>query len=170
METKECLKKRRSIRKYKIEALNDEQLKTIVSSGTLAPSGMHVNELVFVGLSKDTSKKMQDLILSLIGRNPYYGAPNIVLVFKDNRKNGLFDLDAGAAMENMLLTATDLGFGSCWIHYARDFFKTKEGKEFQMNELGLDPNVFEGLESIAIGYNGEVKDCNDYDEGRCFIK
>lgn len=170
METKECLKKRRSIRKFKDLEVNDELLKEIISYGTLAPSGMHVNELVFVGLRKEKAKKLQDLIVSLNGRNPYYEAPNIILVFKDNNKKGLFDLDVGASMENMLLGSCDLGLGSCWIHFARDFFQTKEGKEFQKNELGLDPNQFIGLESIALGYKGEEKDCNEYDKGRIFIK
>ena len=58
--------------------------------------------------------------------------------------------DAAAAVENMLLAATELELGSCWIHTASvQYFKTLQGKEHK-RMWGLER--YECLESCVIGY------------------
>lgn len=124
----DVLKARRSTREYTEEGVSKEDMQQIVEAGTLAPSGM--------------------------GR--YYGAKHIILVFRNKEIESLYLLDVGAAMENMLLKATNLGLQSCWIHAAKDLAEDKDFSKFQ-EKLGLD-SKYEVLESIAIGHGEKTID------------
>ena len=49
----------------------------------------------------------------------FYGAPvNIIISYKRDEHHAF--VDGAAAMENLLLMATELGLGSCWINQIRE--------------------------------------------------
>ena len=59
--------------------------------------------------------------------DPFYGAPTAVLVLGEkNNPNGV--QDASLVMGNLLLAASGIGLGSCWINRAKETFETPEGK------------------------------------------
>jgi len=45
----------------------------------------------------------------------YWGAPTVILLFKDKRGIGTPDVDLGICGQNMMIAAHSMGLGTCWI-------------------------------------------------------
>ncbi len=115
--------KRRTIRRFKQEQVPEELLNKMLNAGRLAPSGANLQPLEFIVVN-DT--KLVDKIFPNLkwagyiapAGNPPEGkrpmAYVIVLINTEIRSQG-GDVDAAAAIENMLLTALEDGVGSCWL-------------------------------------------------------
>lgn len=140
-EVLEKIKSRRSIRKYKPDAIPQEVLDQIIESGLYAANGMgHQNTIII----QVTNKKLRDKISKLNceiggwrdGFDPFYGAPAMLIVLaKKDWVNGIYD--GSLVMGNLMLAAHDLGIGSCWIHRAKEEFETDWGKQL-LNSLGVN--------------------------------
>lgn len=76
----DVLKARRSTREYTEEGVSKEDMQQIVEAGTLAPSGMGRNELMFVGLTNEYAKEYLSIAKNKFGMDRYYGAKHIILV------------------------------------------------------------------------------------------
>jgi nitroreductase len=139
---------RRSVRSYTDRPLPEDILKEIVKAGFYAPNGMNVQALRFVivtnpealrrygetakEMSRQHFQKVADSIsdptkkegmmrlvnnLSNHNFNIFYGATALVLVFA--APHALTPNEDGSlAAENMMLAASSLGVGSCWIGFA----------------------------------------------------
>ena len=79
----DVLKAIRSTREYTEEGVSKEDMQQIVEAGTLAPSGMGRNELMFVGLTNEYAKEYLSIAKNKFGMDRYYGAKNIILVFRN---------------------------------------------------------------------------------------
>jgi nitroreductase len=135
----DTIKKRRSIRKFKEAPLEEAALRDILEAGQYAPSGGNSQTCHFLVLQKPeaigvlkelakeefakmayddtTYKSLKNAILaSQKGAYDFtYKAPVIVAVA--NREGyGNAMADASCAMANMMLAATALGIGSCWLN------------------------------------------------------
>lgn len=77
-----------------------------------------------------------------------HGAPTAILIFKDVRGLHSPDLDCGIAGQNMVITASSLGLGTCWINFLHVAFEFVP----QVKDLFGVEYPFEFLTSIAIGY------------------
>ena len=159
MDALECLKNRRSIRKFKPEQIKDEELDKVIEAGTYAPTAMGLQSPLIVAVqNKEDVDKINELSLSIMGRNPrpgtmpYYGAPTIILIFYTEiaRNEFLGYMDAASVCVNMLNAAYAVGLGSCWINRAHEIFETKEGKKL-LEKWGIKEKVV-GVASIALGY------------------
>lgn len=93
---------------------------------------------------------LNKILSSLHLERNFYGAKAILFSFA-REDNDLNELNLGAAIENALLEATDLGISSCWIHNARHTLNTEEGRKVLQKELSLDQE-YEPMECIALGY------------------
>lgn len=149
----ECIEKRRSTRAYSERAVEKEKLEQIVRCGVLAPTGRNKQALRFIVLQDEQEKQVflnYCMHVLKLEKSPYYGADAIIFVFADMEQAATPLQDAAAAVENMLLAATELELGSCWIHTASvQYFKTLQGKEHK-RMWGLER--YECLESCVIGY------------------
>lgn len=164
----EVLRKRRSTRKFDGTMVSKEDLQAVVDAGTLAPCGMHRNELSFVALTVDNARRYLDAAKSHHGMDRYYGANSVILVLGDKSKaDALYDLDIGAAMQNMLLKATDLNLQSCWVHAAIDLSEDKEVLDL-LQGLGYPHENYKLMESMAIGH-GETPKEKEVDESRAKV-
>jgi len=77
-----------------------------------------------------------------------HGAPTVILIFKDVRGLHSPDLDCGIAGQNMILAATSLGLGTCWVNFLNVAFEfVPQVKEF----FGVE-YPFEFLTSFTVGY------------------
>ncbi|MCL6477214.1 MAG: nitroreductase family protein [Peptococcaceae bacterium] len=77
-----------------------------------------------------------------------HGAPTAILIFKDVRGLHSPDLDCGIAGQNMVIAASSLGLGTCWVNFLHVAFEfVPQVKEF----FGIE-YPFEFLTSIAVGY------------------
>lgn len=58
--------------------------------------------------------------------------------------------DGSLVMGNLMNAAADLGVASCWIHRAKEEFKSEEGKEI-LKTLGIEGN-YEGIGHLILDY------------------
>ena len=115
---------RRSIRKYKDIPVSNEQLNLLLKAGQAAASAMNQQPWYFVAVTrKDLIEQIGGLISE--NRDPYYGAPLLILVFADSKAYSPVT-DAALAIGNMMLAAHSMGLGSCWIDYSKVLFSHRE--------------------------------------------
>ena len=147
-EVLETIKKRRSVRAYKPDAVPQELLDAVLEAGTYAPTGRGQQSPVIIAVSAaEYRKKIAELNAAVMGKDgdPYYGAPTVILVLTDK------DSATGSCvLENMMLAAASLGLGTVWVHREREIFESEAGKKL-LAEWGVKGNL-RGVGSIAIGY------------------
>ncbi len=151
-ETLETIKTRRSIRKYKEDPIPEEVLNKIVEAGTYAPSGMGKQSAIILAVTnKEVRDRLSKINASIMGssNDPFYGAPVVLVVLAD-KSIRTHVYDGSLVMENLMLAASDLGVGSCWIHRAKETFETEEGKEL-LKSLGIE-GEYEGIGNCILGY------------------
>lgn len=68
----------------------------------------------------------------------------MLVLGEKNNPNGV--QDASLVMGNLLLAASGIDLGSCWINRAKETFETPEGKAL-LAKWGLDPEKY-----IGVGY------------------
>jgi nitroreductase len=119
MDTLEAIKKRYSYRgPYKNVAVPREDLTKILEAGLAAPSGCNKQTTSLIALD---DVKLLDSILSIIKGNGFKGgnatAGICVLTQRvPSYGNTCFNVqDYSAAIENILIAVTALGYASCWI-------------------------------------------------------
>lgn len=154
METLEAIRKRRSRRSFLDKEVEIEKLKTLAEAGSLAPTGVNMQNLRFV-IVKD-AKTLEHIFHDVLedGGN-YYGAKAIILVLSV-AESPLTQLNAGAAAENILLAAEDLGLGAVWIHSALVKLNAKADEMQKLLDLDFP---FHAVASVALGYsNAEPKE------------
>ena len=150
---------RRSVKRFKQDPIPEEILKDILKAGTYAPTGRNAQSPLILAV---TNKALRDRLSSLNakimqreGIDPFYGAPVVVTVLAD-RNVSTYLYDGSVVMENMMLSASSYGIGSCWIHRAKEMFETEEGKKI-LEELGIRGN-YEGIGNCVLGYaDGDFK-------------
>lgn len=101
---------------------------------------------------KETLAELSRLNAAVMGtqNDPFYGAPTAVLVLGEkNNPNGV--QDASLVMGNLLLAASGIGLGSCWINRAKETFETPEGQAL-LAKWGLDPEKYIGVGYCILGY------------------
>ncbi len=139
---------RTSVRLYKKQPIEQEKLDEILQSAILAPSAKNFQPWRFVVVQQD--KELINSISSLVKRSTFMKiADCLICVFLD--KDNAFDYtkdcqSIGACIENMLLTATSLGIGSCWIGEILD--RQTEVKEL----LQVDNDRYDLMAIISLGY------------------
>ncbi|WP_182187608.1 nitroreductase family protein [Pectinatus frisingensis] len=145
---------RRSIRSYEPKAVSSETIKTILNAAIWAPSGNNLQPWKFSVIMEN--KKLLDKIASLsIYQNWIKTAPCLIAVFLDHAsimtnitipKLYIKHVQAiGAALQNMLLTANDLGLGTCWIG---EILKNEEEIKILLNV----PAGYELMAVVSVGY------------------
>jgi len=119
MSVYDTVKNRGSIRKFKSDPIPEKDLEAILDAARLAQSAANRQPWQFVVVSNETTKSA---LVSVAGHQRFVGDGATVIVCLADPDasaavgsfNG-FLLDLGIAIENMALTAWDLGVGSCWI-------------------------------------------------------
>ena len=154
----EEMKTRRSIRKFKPDAIPQEILDQIIEAGTYAANGRGAQNVIIIQVTnkekRDEIAKKNAEIMGSEG-DPFYGAP-AMLVY-----------DGSLVMGNLMLAAHDLGIGSCWIHRAKEEFESSWGREL-LASLGIE-DEYEGIGHCALGYvDGDYPDVIPRKENRVF--
>ncbi len=151
METFDCIKSRRSVRKYDKKDVPNEIIGQIIFAGTQAPSAGNIQPWVFIVIKDEKIKK--ELSIAALRQDHVFKAPVVIAVAADLEKTGdkygergkiLYSIqDTAVAIENMLLAAHDLGIGSCWV----GAFEEEKVKEILNMSDRLRPVAL-----ITIGY------------------
>ena len=150
---------RRSIRKYKNKMVDEQLIDKVLEAGTYAPSGINMQSPIIIAVTnKEMRNKLSEINAKIMGKDidPFYGAPVVLVVLAD-KNCPTYIYDGSVVMENMMLAATSLNLGSCWIHRAKEMFETEDGKKI-LQSLGISGN-YEGIGNCILGYPDEtVKD------------
>lgn len=109
MDTLEAIRKRRSIRRYTDDAIPKADLETIVDAGRLAATGSNRQPWDFVIV---TDRAM--IAEFRVSGAWIASAAAVIVVVMDPRSRWWIE-DGAAAIQNMLLACTALGYGSCWV-------------------------------------------------------
>jgi nitroreductase len=118
MEVFEALKKRRAIRDFGPEPLNDDDLKKLVYAARRAPTGGNTPyRRIMVVRDPKTIRLIRQVSPGILGM-----PTALLLIFTDfevSKELGRLGsvcatIDAGAAAENVALAAVDLGIGACF--------------------------------------------------------
>lgn len=156
---------RRSIRKYKNKAVDEEKIDKLLRAGFAAPSARNLQPYNFLVIDK------REILDKIPEYHPYSSmilqAPLAILVLGDRNAqdmDGYIAQDCSAATENILIEATELGLGSVWLGvYPRE--ERMQG----MIELFSIPDNFIPFSLIVIGYADEHKEPSDrYDSAKVF--
>ena len=109
MNALEAIRKRRSVRKYTGEPIPREDLKKIVDAGRLAATGNNQQPWDFIVV---TDREMIERLKVAVEWMEKAAA--IIAVVMDPSSRWWVE-DGSAAVENMLIASTALGYGSCWL-------------------------------------------------------
>jgi len=123
METLECIKTRRSIRKFKDKAVDWDKVVQILEAGRMAPSAGGVQNWKFVVIRNEKDKKK--IAQACLNQEFITQADVVIVVLADPEKSETYYGKRGsrlysiqncaASIQNMLLAAHDIGLGSCWV-------------------------------------------------------
>ena len=142
------MRTRRSCRSFKPDMVPQEILEQIIEAGLYAPSSLGEQSAKIIAVTqKEARDKLSKLNASFMpgkeNTDPFYGAPVVLVVLTEKKRQAQF-CDGCLVMENMMLAASALGLGSCWIN--------------QPHHLTDDPEMrafFEKLEALS-----EAHHCN----------
>ncbi|RLF13512.1 MAG: nitroreductase family protein [Thermoprotei archaeon] len=146
MELFEAIRSRRSIRRFRDEDIPEEDLKKILEAAIWAPSAGNLQPWEFIVVKNEETKRR--LAMAALGQMWMTTAPVIIVVCANLEKSAwrygtrgreLYAIqDTAAAIENMLLAAHALGYGSCWVG------------AFDEDEVRRILNIPEGVRPVAL--------------------
>lgn len=141
MEFRDVIKNRYSVRGYKNDKIEEEKLDIILEAATIAPTG--VNAQGFKVFVIDTEKN-KEILKNVYSKDWLVEAPIVLAVVavvdkcwvRPWDKWSVAEVDATIVMDYMILQATDLGLGTCWIGaFKRDALS--EMLELSENEVPI---------------------------------
>ncbi|OGD55345.1 hypothetical protein A3K78_07015 [Candidatus Bathyarchaeota archaeon RBG_13_52_12] len=143
MKFEEVLEKRRSIRKYKDTPIPKEKILKILEAARIAPSAGHRQPWHFVVVeNKETIKK-------LAKQEWAAEAPVMIVGLADQAASPSWCInDIGIACEHIVLAATNLGLGTCWMG--------QTGREDLVKGLLDVPDNFKVIAVIPLGVPDET--------------
>jgi nitroreductase len=176
-EVTDAIAARRSIRKYTKRQVTDEELTTILECGTLAPSGMNMQQW-FVAAVRDPailreiSALQKEAVLAMPGLpaamrektadpafDATFGAPAVLIVTSAGSRGST---DACLLGENMVLAAQSLGLGTCISGSVTMAFQGEKGKAL-LAKLGV-PEGNEPVFGITLGEAAETPEAKPRDK------
>lgn len=188
----ELMSKRTSSRKYKEEAVTQEELERIQQAGMCAPVGSKRYEDVHLTVVQDqeilrklaeaavirrsNTAEMAKIVSSVSNAkeileqknayDPFYHAPAVIFV--SHRKQDLQPhiewCNAASIVLAMHLATVEMGLGSCFMWFALESMRLMP--EFDHTDLLGLPEGFEPLLGLAVGHIESELEVRDLDENR----
>lgn len=149
--------KRRSIRKFKQIPLSKEEINLLLKAGMAAPTARNNQEWEFVVI--DNKEIMNKILEFHVFGKPLIEAALAIAVCGDTTKQtelGYVAQDCAAATQNILLQATMMNIGSCWV----GIYPRPERVAGVTNLLGLPEHIVP-ITVIALGYPNDEKPENN---------
>ena len=123
MNVREAIEKRRTIRKFRQIEIDNATLHELIDCARLAAYGANLQPLKFIAVNNSEKVAAIFPLTKWAGYLPDGGPKDgeqptayiAVLGDTEIKKNGAFEVDAGAAVTNMMLRATELELGTCWL-------------------------------------------------------
>lgn len=149
----QSLRTRRSVRAFRAEQVGAEALAAVLEAGTYAATGRNKQSPIIVVIqskeARETLRRMNAAVMGTPDRDPFYGAPTILVVLADADVHTYLE-DGSLVLGNLMNAAHAVGLASCWIHRAREEFASEEGKAL-LAKWGIKGN-YVGVGHLALGY------------------
>ncbi len=119
MDVFKAISKRRSIRKYKDQPVEDEKLQMILEAARIAPSAANRQEWKFI-VVKD--KKTREKLIEACNGQGFVGQAPVTIAACSTESERVmpcgqyaYTVDLSIAVSFMILEATEQGMGTCWL-------------------------------------------------------
>lgn len=164
----DVIKKRISIRAYQDRTLDKDIIDSLLEAAKEAPSARNLQQLEYkVITNRSLSKKMSDSILNVLKKDMaasppppgtdslpvrpdyFYNAPLVVVIIGP-KANPWIDSDAALAAQNIMLYATSINLGTCFIGMSRLIDKDPA----MLQELHI-PGDYRIAAAVVCGYPAE---------------
>ena len=160
MKLDQILNTRRSVRSFDSRPVNEKDILSIIEAARLSPSACNSQtwRFIFVTRREIIRKICHEAMRPVIPNKWLEQAPLVIVGCSQldvianrvgTRVTGIeyYQIDLGIAMEHMVLKATELGLGTCWIGW----FDETHVKDI----LGI-PNKIKVSALLAVGYPKET--------------
>ncbi len=148
MNVLQAIHSRRAVRDFTSEPVSEGMLYQLVSAAGWAPSAMneqpwHFTIVTDAAVLDEISGRAKAWLLQSVSLRPraghfrdifadpsfhlFYHAPALVIVSAPATTQWVKE-DCALAAQNLMLIATDLKLGSCWIGFAQDWLNTPEAR------------------------------------------
>jgi nitroreductase len=149
MDIDDAISGRRSVREYTAQCVDEQMILRLINAAILAPNAVNQQPWTFTvvrdqdlldRISRDAKSHMlvsmptaphsDHFRLSLSDPNfqIFYHAPVLILISAEVQGPWIIE-DCALAAENLMLVASAMGLGTCWIGFAQGFLNTPEGKK-----------------------------------------
>jgi nitroreductase len=142
----ELIQERYSVRRYKSTSVEDEKLNQVLEAARLAPTA--ANRQPFRVVVIETAGHEEELS-TVYGAEWFTDAPLVLCVcgveaeawVRSHDGKSYLDVDAAIVMDHIVLAATALGLGTCWIAA----FNPDAAREVLDLPEGVEPIIFTPL-------------------------
>lgn len=172
----ETIAARSSIRAYRKEPIESDKIEALKAAALASPTAMNrqdqrfvfitdkevisqIDNAVFADIIKKHNEGMIDRIVKRGGK-VLHGSPLLVCIFA--KPSHFAGVDAGIAIENIVLAAKSMGLDSCILGMPIAAFDPENGYGLA-SFLGV-PDGFEFMIAAAIGYRAEEKAPHEVNE------
>ena len=163
MEVYKAVKTRRTIRKFKSQTVEEDILLKLIDGARLAPFGANLQPLKYKIISDENIRKEFYPHIRYAGYTPDFkvsfknSPPTFIAVFNDEKikPTSQAQYDAGSAIANMCLVATELGVDTCILGAIN--------RAFIEQTLNLGENL-KLLYLVGVGYGAQTGEY--FDDGQ----
>jgi len=119
MEFMDVIKLRKSTRSYTSDDIEDDKIERMLHCARLSPSWENKQCWHFLVIKE--KKTLESLSRTMVINHWIKNAPVLIVACGNPRKSGnrdgmdYFLVDVAIALEHLVLAATDMGLGTCWI-------------------------------------------------------
>ena len=124
MEFYDVVRDRKSIKKFKNTPINVDKLARMINATMMSPSWKNNTSYKFILV--DEKNKLEQISKSIVNKDnsaeqSILDAPMTAIVVADPNASGIVEnkeyylVDSAIAMEHFILSATNEGYGTCWI-------------------------------------------------------
>ena len=143
MQYQDLIKKRRSNRSYKTDMIPDDKMKKLYEALQIAPSGSNKQDFKFIFVTDTNLRK--EIAQKACHQDFIQEAPILMIAVC---KKG-YEFNTAIAVDHMILQATDIGLGTCWINWF--------GRDLPRELLNI-PDELSIPIMVSIGYANDAPD------------
>ncbi|UCC66570.1 MAG: nitroreductase family protein [Deltaproteobacteria bacterium] len=144
----DLLKARRSVRHYQRKEVSREVIERLIEAARWSPSGANIQPWHFVVVTReDLRREVGDEAKFFFVKSRHVSEAPLLIVVCGDTKSSFHVVDCSLAGANIIMEATSLGLGTCWIGaFHEDRIKEILGIPEGMKVVGI----------ITVGYPAET--------------
>ena len=169
MEFYDVVKSRKSIKKFKNTPVNKEKLTKMIEAAMMSPSWKNNTSYKFILV--DEKNKLEQISKSIMNKDDSAAqsileAPMTAVIVADPDASGEVEnreyylVDSAIAMEHFILSATNEGYGTCWI--------AAIDEDIIKKALSI-PQSYKVVAMTPIGEIAESKEHNNKKDAKDFV-